>query len=91
MLVQYLREDTCVTSQQLCSLAVVVPSARQDEFLSSYYSWSQWVVPTSAMQLPVGADQDGAYLWRIVCMRKFLDEVTFFHESLSRILENVVF
>jgi V-type H+-transporting ATPase subunit C len=67
------KESEWFETEHLTTVAVIVPRGTDKEFLSSYHTFSDNVVPECAMKLDV-ADKDGNALYRVVLFKKNLDD-----------------
>jgi V-type H+-transporting ATPase subunit C len=63
-----------VYTEHLTTVVVVVGRQNQQEFMQTYGTLSEWVVPESAVTLP-GTDKEGNLLFRVVVFKK--DQETF--------------
>ena len=61
-----------VYTEHLTTVVVVVSRAGVQEFMNTYTSLSEWVVPESAIVLP-GTDKEGNKLYRLVVFKKDLE------------------
>jgi len=66
---EVVKEDDFVTSQHLTTIVVVVPSSNVEQFLKSYESYAENVVPQSAKQFTSVKEEDGSQIWRIIMFR----------------------
>jgi len=67
------KESDWFETEHLITVAVIVPRGTDKEFLSSYHTFSDNVVPECAMKLDL-SDKDGNSLYRVVLFKKNLDD-----------------
>jgi V-type H+-transporting ATPase subunit C len=66
------KESDWFETEHLTTVAVIVPRGCDKEFLSSYHTFSDNVVPECAMKLDV-SDKDGNSLYRVVLFKSSLE------------------
>eukprot|EP00930_Biecheleria_cincta_P047985 TRINITY_DN33377_c0_g1_i1.p1 TRINITY_DN33377_c0_g1~~TRINITY_DN33377_c0_g1_i1.p1 ORF type:complete len:408 (-),score=112.10 TRINITY_DN33377_c0_g1_i1:100-1323(-) len=62
-------EDDFIMTEHLVTLPVILPRGTEDEFLKSYETMAENVVPMSARKFKGLDDKDGNSLWRVVVFR----------------------
>jgi V-type H+-transporting ATPase subunit C len=66
------QESDFVYSEHLTTLIVVIPRGADEEFLSHYSSFDQYVVPESAQRIAPD-DKEGNSLWRVIMFKSATD------------------
>lgn len=66
------QESDFVYSEHLTTNVVVVPRGADEEFLSHYASFDQYIVPESAQKIALD-DKEGNSLWRVVMFKSATD------------------
>jgi V-type H+-transporting ATPase subunit C len=77
-LVDVITPDICdsslfVDTEHLSTLVVIVPRNSDEEFLAKYSTFSELVVPESAIKLSIPTDKDGNTLYRVVLFKSQLE------------------
>lgn len=62
-------DDDFVQTEYLTTVPVILPRGTEQEFLSSYESFAEQVVPMSARKFDGLDDKDGNSIWRVVMFR----------------------
>ena len=66
------QESDFVYSEHLTTLVVVIPRGADEEFLTHYSSFDQYIVPESAQKIAPD-DKEGNSLWRVVMFKSATD------------------
>jgi len=66
-------DDDFIYTEHLTTVCVILPRGSEPEFLKSYESYAECIVPMSARSFPKLADKDGNTLYRVVMFRSAAD------------------